>query len=78
MSSYSYNSDGAKNRGRKITERVAFTDNDPKKHILPDHGANDPVDHVKHMSFSYDFTATLDLNQFSRQPTGDCTDYDPN
>jgi hypothetical protein len=75
---YSHKRDGAKNRRSKITERVAFTDNDPEKQILPDHGANDPVDHVEKMSFSYDFAATLDLNQFSRQPTGDCTKYDPN
>jgi len=78
MSSYSHKSDGAKNRCSKITERTAFTDNDPEKQILPDHAANDPVDHVKNMSFSYDSVATFNLNQFSRQPTGDSSDNDPN
>jgi hypothetical protein len=75
--SYSHNSDGAKNRCSKITERVAFADNDPKKQILPGHGANDPIDHVQTMSFAYDSVATFNLNQFSRQPTGDSSDNDP-
>jgi len=46
--------------------------------MLSDHGANNPVDRVENMSFSYDFYATLYFNRFSHQPTGKPSDYDPN
>ena len=76
--SYSHDRDRAKDGGGKIAEGITLTDNDPKKQMLSDHGASDPIDRVENMSFSYDFYATLYFNRFSRQPTGKPSDHNPN